>query len=333
MRLGSCSGRVAAEGAGRGPQAAPAHGRRARRSAARLPADALGPRPRPERRAERLRTQAASGGGGGLEDGSELDVAVFRFTLGIPGFDDSLVPRFVGAGAGALLALNHALSAQPVSDAQGRAEFLGALLVALCLVVPEIEERLKSILPGRGRQAGAVSVEGSARVFALDGALPEAERRELAWLSFAALKNANACGVALLRGADCGRAVVARGAVGSGVAGSGGGGGGGAGASGGGGAGDGAEVLQAVAKDVARGVAASPEVAAVARGAAPSLWLPDRAAMARAGADGWACVPRGAQSLLLQAVPGGGLLILMAERPRGLPDKDRRWAAALAAKL
>lgn len=74
-------------------------------------------------------------------------------------------------------------------------------------------------------------------------------------------------------------------------------------------------------------------MAAVASGAAPSLWLPDRAAMARVGADGWAFVPRGAQSLLLQSIPGGGLLVLMADRPRALPGKDRRWAAALAAKL
>jgi hypothetical protein len=252
-------------------------------------------------------------------------VAVFRFTLGIPGFDDSLVPRFVGGAAGALLALNHVLSPQPVSDAQAsprivfvdpkgsscrrgfallksfptvsfpylsgsdgplntvppgqlptgrvqtrraharrslprrprpspsppppqvRAEFLGALLVALCLVVPEIEERLRAVLPGRGRQAGADAVEGSSRVFALDGGLPEAERRELAWLSFAALKNMNVCAVALLRGADCGRAVVARGAVGSGVAAVGGGGGGGA-SGGGGGGGDSPEVLRLIAK-------------------------------------------------------------------------------------
>lgn len=43
---------------------------------------------------------------------------MFRFTLGIPGFDDRLIPRFVGGAAAALLAVNHVLSTQPVPDAQ-----------------------------------------------------------------------------------------------------------------------------------------------------------------------------------------------------------------------
>ncbi len=63
------------------------------------------------------------------------------------------------------------------------------------------------------------------------------------------------------------------------------------------------------------------------------LWLPDRGAISRAGGDGWATVPRGVQSMLLQAVPGGGVLVVMCERPRGLPDKDLKWVAALARKL
>lgn len=50
---------------------------------------------------------------------------MFRFTLGIPGFDDRLVPRVVGGLAAAALALNHLLSGQPVPDAQvGAAEGL-----------------------------------------------------------------------------------------------------------------------------------------------------------------------------------------------------------------
>ena len=173
-----------------------------------------------------VRAAASSGGGGGgLGDGDELDVAVFRFTLGIPGFDDRLVPRVVGIAAGAALAANRLLGAQPVPDAQARAELLGALLAALLLVTPELEERLRAVLPGRGRQQAADAVAGAARVFALAGALPDAERRELAWATFALLKNANCCGLVVLRGGGDGgsggsggaTAVAARGAVGSGV--------------------------------------------------------------------------------------------------------------------
>jgi hypothetical protein len=57
----------------------------------------------------------SSAGGIGDED---IDVAVFRFTLGIPGFDDRLVPRVVGLSLGMLLVINHVLGAEPTPDAQ-----------------------------------------------------------------------------------------------------------------------------------------------------------------------------------------------------------------------
>ncbi len=59
---------------------------------------------------------------GGLGD-EDIDVAVFRFTLGIPGFEDRLIPRVVGVAIGALLAINHVLGAQPTPDAQVRPPF------------------------------------------------------------------------------------------------------------------------------------------------------------------------------------------------------------------
>lgn len=45
----------------------------------------------------------------------ELDIAVFRFTLGIPGFDDGLIPRIIGFAGLFVLFLNHVLG-QSVSD-------------------------------------------------------------------------------------------------------------------------------------------------------------------------------------------------------------------------
>ena len=86
-------------------------------------------------------------------------------------------------------------------------------------------------------------------------------------------------------------------------------------------------------QDLSAAMAASPQAAAVLSGAAQQLWLPDRGAMAAAGADRWATVPAGAQSLLLQALPGGGALAVLCDRARALPGKDRAWAAAVARKL
>lgn len=48
----------------------------------------------------------------------DMDVQVFRFTLGIPGFDDAYIPRVVGVIGGAMLTVNHIMSASPVPDAQ-----------------------------------------------------------------------------------------------------------------------------------------------------------------------------------------------------------------------
>jgi hypothetical protein len=53
---------------------------------------------------------------GAVDEG--LEVAVFRFTLGIPGFDDAYLPRVVGALGLGLLAVNHVLGAQPPSTGQ-----------------------------------------------------------------------------------------------------------------------------------------------------------------------------------------------------------------------
>jgi hypothetical protein len=47
-------------------------------------------------------------------------VQVFRFTLGIPGFDDSNIPRVVGVLGATLLVVNHVISASPVPDVQAR---------------------------------------------------------------------------------------------------------------------------------------------------------------------------------------------------------------------
>ena len=51
---------------------------------------------------------------------------------------------------------------------QGRSELLcGALVLALALI-PEIEERLREVLPGKGRQSSATEISGSTNAFLLD---------------------------------------------------------------------------------------------------------------------------------------------------------------------
>lgn len=159
--------------------------------------------------------------------------------------------------------------------------------------------------------------------------------QELAWASYALLLNTNICGLAVYWD---GRAVLARGQLGAAALG---------GAAAGGSKSDPSAVLDALSV---------AEPAAASRGWRQGpLYCPDKAAIAKAGAGGWPCVPAGAESLLVQPLlpfssasssssssasgssAGGatpqGFMLLLSERPRALSGKERAWAAAVAAKL
>ena len=51
---------------------------------------------------------------------AEVELAVFRFTLGIPGFDDTYIPRVIGSLGILVLFANHFLGSTLVSDTQVR---------------------------------------------------------------------------------------------------------------------------------------------------------------------------------------------------------------------
>ena len=74
-------------------------------------ARAFTPTARPRRAPARLAIPSAAQ--------QDDDFAVFRFTLGIPGFDDEDIPRVVGTVGAALLVANHLASSNP-SEAQVR---------------------------------------------------------------------------------------------------------------------------------------------------------------------------------------------------------------------
>ncbi|KAI3432648.1 hypothetical protein D9Q98_004194 [Chlorella vulgaris] len=232
-----------------------------------------------------------------------------------------------GVAGATLLLLNHFLANDAPSDAQGRAEALGIALAAVAFATPTIEQRLKELQPGRGRQAVAARVEGASSVFVLQPGAPDALQQELAWASYALLLNTNICGLAVFWR---GQAVLARGLLG---------------------------VPSMATPPAASAVVAASDVLAALSGTelarASSCWqqgvlfCPDRAAMGSSGAGNWACVPEGAQSLLVQPLqPFGqrtagsttdqasqGILLLLSERPRAMSAKERSWASAVAAKL
>jgi hypothetical protein len=149
------------------------------------------------------------------DDEGELELAVFRFTLGIPGFDDALIPRVVSVVGLSLLLLNHVLSGEDFGDTrQSVTEFIGIMLAGVGIAAPTLQKRIEESTPGKGRRAAVENLEGSANVFAISEELTEYQKREAAWSSFAIIKNANVCGVYVSIGES---SVVCRGALGAGL--------------------------------------------------------------------------------------------------------------------
>ncbi|KAJ7567788.1 hypothetical protein O6H91_01G007000 [Diphasiastrum complanatum] len=77
------------------------------------------------------------------DSSQDIDISVLRFTLGIPGFDDSELPRLLGLLLGTLLVLNHFLSPSTISSAQLRSEAVGVLLAVVAMSLPFWGSRLK----------------------------------------------------------------------------------------------------------------------------------------------------------------------------------------------
>ncbi|XP_057870138.2 protein COFACTOR ASSEMBLY OF COMPLEX C SUBUNIT B CCB2, chloroplastic isoform X2 [Cryptomeria japonica] len=113
------------------------------------------------------------------------DLSVFRFTLGIVGFDESYLPRIIGILFGFLLVLNHVSTQTSVTAAQLRSEFVGIFLVAISISIPYVGKRLKgtnvarqTILPVNCRE-----------VFLIAECLSDVDKEDLAWGSYALLRN------------------------------------------------------------------------------------------------------------------------------------------------
>ncbi|XP_022141091.1 protein COFACTOR ASSEMBLY OF COMPLEX C SUBUNIT B CCB2, chloroplastic isoform X2 [Momordica charantia] len=109
----------------------------------------------------------------------QLNLSVLRFTLGIPGLDESYLPRWIGYGFGSLLLLNHFFgsnSAAPTTPAQ-----LGA--------VPSGEASLP---------------EGTEQIFVLSQNVSDNVKEDLAWATYILLRNTNSISVLIqIRGELC----------------------------------------------------------------------------------------------------------------------------------
>ena len=247
----------------------------------------------------------------------DMELAVFRFTLGIPGFDDALIPRVAGIVVASLLLINHIASEQPVSLSQSITEVLGMLLTGIGVAAPTVQRRLEDVTPGRGRRAPQELVEGGRNVFAIADTLPDSLKEEIAWASFTILKNSNVCGICLFLER---RMILCRGILGTEIA-----------------AGEATDVLKNASKDFEDtfGFDEKDKTLAYAETVAQmrTMKMFDSRIIPR-GACGVAIIP-------ISPLPGHaktdassiGSMLLVCDRERSMSQKELQWCKATASKV
>ncbi|BAT11718.1 Os10g0522500 [Oryza sativa Japonica Group] len=146
--------------------------------------------PRRRRRPRAARVRASGSDPPPQQQQQQVNLSVLRFTLGIPGLDESYLPRWIGLGFGALVLLNHLLSPSP-TPAQLRSEALGLCLAAFSATLPY----LGRFLEGAGAAERVPLPEGSRQVFAMSDSLSAAQKEDMAWASYVLLRNTNTTSV------------------------------------------------------------------------------------------------------------------------------------------
>ncbi|XP_059452101.1 protein COFACTOR ASSEMBLY OF COMPLEX C SUBUNIT B CCB2, chloroplastic isoform X2 [Corylus avellana] len=119
----------------------------------------------------------------------QLNLSVLRFTLGIPGLDESYLPRWIGYGFGSLLVLNHFVGSDSATatPAQLRTEVLGLSLAAFSIFIPYIGKFLKGASPADQ----ATIPEGTEQIFVMSQNISDTQKEDLAWATYILLRNTN----------------------------------------------------------------------------------------------------------------------------------------------
>ncbi|KQJ97510.1 protein COFACTOR ASSEMBLY OF COMPLEX C SUBUNIT B CCB2, chloroplastic [Brachypodium distachyon] len=147
-------------------------------------------RPTPTHRRRSLSARASDS-----DAPQQVNLSVLRFTLGIPGLDESYLPRWIGLGFGALVLLNHLLSPSP-TPAQLRSEALGLCLAAFSAALPY----LGRFLEGAGAAGRVPLPEGSRQVFVIPEDMSAAQKEDMAWATYVLLQNTNTTSVLIAIG-------------------------------------------------------------------------------------------------------------------------------------
>ncbi|KAI5444858.1 variant 3 [Lathyrus oleraceus] len=134
----------------------------------------------------------------------QLNLSVLRFTLGIPGFDESYLPRWIGYAFGSLLILNHFLGSDSstITPPQLRTEVLGLSLASFSILLPYLGKFLK----GAQQVDQTTLPDGTQQIFVMSADIADGLKEDLAWTSYILLRNTNAiAALILIQGEICAR--------------------------------------------------------------------------------------------------------------------------------
>ncbi|KAB2600069.1 hypothetical protein D8674_010340 [Pyrus ussuriensis x Pyrus communis] len=120
----------------------------------------------------------------------QLNLSVLRFTLGIPGLDESYLPRWIGYGFGSLLILNH-FAGSAATPAQLRTEALGLSLAAFSVALPYLGKFLKGATP----MDQTTIPQGCEQIFVISQNVSDTQKEDLAWATYILLRNTNTIAV------------------------------------------------------------------------------------------------------------------------------------------
>ncbi|KAK2367287.1 protein COFACTOR ASSEMBLY OF COMPLEX C SUBUNIT B CCB2, chloroplastic [Trifolium repens] len=134
----------------------------------------------------------------------QLNLSVLRFTLGIPGFDESYLPRWIGYAFGSLILLNHFLGSDSatITTPQLRTEVFGLSLASFSIVLPYLGKFLKGAQP----VDQATLPDGTQQIFVMSTDIADGLKEDLAWTSYILLRNTNAIAALIfIQGEICAR--------------------------------------------------------------------------------------------------------------------------------
>ncbi|XP_042393828.1 protein COFACTOR ASSEMBLY OF COMPLEX C SUBUNIT B CCB2, chloroplastic-like isoform X1 [Zingiber officinale] len=123
----------------------------------------------------------------------EINVSILRFTLGIPGLDESYLPRYLRIALGTLIVINHVFSAATATPSQLRTEALGIFLATFSIVLPYLGRFLE------GAIADHTSLpKGNRQIFLMSNNISDDLKEDMAWASYALLRNMNSISVLMM---------------------------------------------------------------------------------------------------------------------------------------